>query len=51
MNTNGNQISISVYTEVDSTAVGDLYTAQAGDNSRGFSTIDLSPGNAATPTF
>ena len=34
--------------EVDSTA---LYTAQAGSNAKGFSTIDLSPGNAATPTF
>lgn len=51
LNTNGKQIAISVNTEVDSTAVGDLYTAQAGDNSRGFSNIDLAPGNAATPTF
>ena len=51
LNTNGKQISISVNTEVDSTAVADAYVAQAGDNSRGFSTIDLSPGNAAVPTF
>ena len=51
LNTNGKQISISVNTEVDGTAVADLYTAQAGDNSRGFSNIDLAPGNAATPTF
>jgi hypothetical protein len=51
LNTNGKQIAISAFTEVDSTAVADLYTAQAGDNSRGFSNIDLEPGNAATPTF
>jgi hypothetical protein len=51
LNTNGKQIAISAFTEVDSTAVADLYTAQAGDNSRGFSNIDLDPGNAATPTF
>jgi len=51
LNTNGKQIAISVFTEVDSTAVADLYTAQAGDNSRGFSAIDLDPGTAATPTF
>jgi hypothetical protein len=51
LNTNGKQIAISAFTEVDSTAVADAYTAQAGDNSRGFSTIDLDPGNAATPTF
>ena len=51
LNTNGKQISISVNTEVDSTTVADAYVAQAGDNSRGFSTIDLSPGNAAVPTF
>jgi len=51
MNTNGKQIAISVFSEADNTATGDLYTAQAGDNSRGFSNIDLAPGNAATPTF
>jgi hypothetical protein len=51
LNTNGKQIAISAFTEVDSTAVADLYTAQAGDNSRGFSAVDLDPGNAATPTF
>ena len=51
LNTNGKQISISVNTEVDSTDVANAYVAQAGDNSRGFSTIDLSPGNAAVPTF
>jgi hypothetical protein len=51
LNTNGKQIAISAFTEVDSTAVADLYTSQAGDNSRGFSAIDLDPGAAATPTF
>lgn len=51
LNTNGKQIAISVNTEVDSTATGDLYVAQAGDNSRGFSNIDLKPADAATPTF
>ena len=51
LNTNGKQVAISVSTEVDSTAVADSYVAQAGDNSKGFSTVDLSPGNAATPTF
>ena len=51
LNTNGKQIAISAFTEVDSTAVADLYTSQAGDNSRGFSAIDLDPGTAATPTF
>ena len=51
LNTNGKQIAISAFTEVDSKAVDELYTAQAGDNSKGFSTVDLSPGNAATPTF
>ena len=50
-NTNGKQIAISAFTEVDSTAAGDLYTAQAGSNAKGFSTIDLAPGSAATPTF
>ena len=47
-NTNGKQIAISVYSEVDAAYV---YTAQAGTNSRGFSTVDLDPANAATPTF
>ena len=51
LNTNGKQIAISAFTEVDNTPVADLYTAQTGDNSRGFSSIDLEPGNAATPTF
>jgi hypothetical protein len=51
LNTNGKQIAISAFTEVDNTPVADLYTAQTGDNSRGFSNIDLEPGNAATPTF
>jgi hypothetical protein len=51
MNTDGKQIAISVYSEVDSTPVADLYTAQAGDNSRGFFNIDLAPGAAATHTF
>jgi hypothetical protein len=51
LNTNGKQISISVSTEVDSKPVAEMYQAQAGDNSRGFSTIDLDPGGAATPTF
>jgi hypothetical protein len=49
MNTNGKNYAIGVYTEVDSTPVADLYTAQAAG--RGFSEIDLEPGNAATPTF
>ena len=48
LNTNGKQISISVYSEEDTAYV---YNAQAGDNARGFSTIDLEPANAATPTF
>jgi hypothetical protein len=48
MNTNGKQISISIYTETDAAYV---YNSQAGDNSRGFSTIDLDPASAATPTF
>ena len=47
-NTNGKQIAISVYSEVDSAY---QYTAQAGVNSRGFSTIDLDPTSAAVPTF
>jgi hypothetical protein len=47
-NTNGKQISISVNTEEDTAYV---YNAQAGDNSRGFSNIDLDPTAAATPTF
>ena len=47
-NTNGKQIAISVYTEVDAAYV---YNNQNGLNERGFSTIDLAPGNAATPTF
>ncbi len=51
MNTNGKQIAISVFYEADNTPAADLYTAQAGDNSRGFSNIDLAPRNAATPTF
>ena len=51
MNTNGKQIGISVFTEVDSTAVADAYIAQAGSNAKGFSNIDLAPGNAAIPTF
>ena len=51
LNTNGKQISISVNTEVESTAVADTYTAQAGDNAKGFSNIDLAPANAAVPTF
>jgi hypothetical protein len=51
LNTNGKQISISVNTEADSTAVTDAYTAQAGDNSKGFSNIDLKPADAAIPTF
>jgi hypothetical protein len=51
LNTNGKQISISVSTEVDSKPVAEMYQAQAGDNSRGFSAIDLDPGGAATPTF
>jgi len=51
LNTNGKQIAISAFTEVDSTAVADAYTAQTGDNSRGFSAVDLDPGSAATPTF
>jgi hypothetical protein len=51
MNTNGKQIAISAFTEVDSTAVADLYTAQAGTNAKGFSNINLKPGDAATPTF
>ena len=51
LNTNGKQIAVSVFTEVDSTATADMYVAQAGDNSRGFSNIDLAPGNAAVPTF
>jgi hypothetical protein len=51
LNTNGKQISISVSTEVENTPVADAYTAQAGNNSRGFSDVDLSPGQAATPTF
>jgi len=50
-NTNGKTIAIGVYTEKDSTATADLYTAQAGNNENGFSNIDLDPGNAATPTF
>jgi hypothetical protein len=48
LNTNGKQISISVYSEEDTAYV---YNAQAGDNSRGFSNIDLDPTSAATPTF
>ena len=48
MNTNGKQIAISIYSEVDSNYV---YNAPAGENSRGFSTIDLDPGSASTPTF
>jgi hypothetical protein len=48
LNTNGKQISISVYSEEDTAYV---YNAQAGDNSRGFSNIDLEPAAAATPTF
>ena len=51
LNTNGKQIAISVYTEVDNIAVADAYTAQNGNNAQGFSNIDLDPGNAATPTF
>jgi hypothetical protein len=51
LNTNGKQIAISVYTEVDNIAVADAYTAQIGNNSQIFSNIDLDPGNAATPTF
>ena len=47
-NTNGKQIAISVYSEVDAAY---QYTAQAGVNSRGFSTIDLDPTSAAVPTF
>ena len=47
-NTNGKQIAISVYSEVDAAY---QYTAQAGENSRGFSTIDLDPTNAAVPTI
>ena len=47
-NTNGKQIAISVYSEVDSAY---QYTAQAGVNSRGFSTIDLDPTSAAVPFF
>jgi hypothetical protein len=50
-NTNGKTIAISIYTEKDSTAVADLYTAQAGNNENGFSNIDLDPTNGATPTF
>ncbi len=45
------QIGFSIYSETDSAAY--VYNAQAGDNSRGFSTIDLEPANAAvaaTPT-
>ena len=45
LNTNGKQISISVYSEEDTAYV---YNAQAGDNSRGFSNIDLNPTAAAT---
>ncbi len=37
MNTNGKQMAISVYIEVDSTPASDLYTTQAGNNSRGLS--------------
>ena len=37
--------------QVDSKPVAEMYQAQAGDNSRGFSNIDLDPGSAATPTF
>jgi hypothetical protein len=48
MNTNGKQLAITVYSEVDANYV---YNAQAGDNFRGFSSIDLEPANAATPTF
>jgi hypothetical protein len=51
MNTNGKQLAISVHTEVDSTPVADFYTAQAGNNSRRFSDIDLEPGAAATHIF
>jgi hypothetical protein len=51
MNTHGKQIAISVFSEADNTPVAELCTAQAGDNSRGFSNIDLAPGNSATPTF
>jgi hypothetical protein len=50
-NTNGKTIAVSIYTEKDSTAVADLYTAQAGNNENGFSNIDLDPANGATPTF
>ncbi len=48
MNSDGKQIGISIYSETDSAYV---YNAQAGNNSRGFSNIDLDPANAATPTF
>jgi hypothetical protein len=48
MNTNGKQLAITVYSEVDANYV---YNAQAEDNFRGFSSIDLEPANAATPTF
>jgi hypothetical protein len=47
-NTNGKQIAISAFTEVDA---GYVYNNQNGVNARGFSNIDLLPANAATPTF
>jgi len=50
-NTNGKTVAFSVFTEIDSTAAADLYTAQTGSNENGFSNINLEPGNAATPTF
>lgn len=50
-NTNGKTVAIGIFTEKDSTAAADLYTAQAGNNENGFSNIDLDPGSAATPTF
>jgi len=50
-NTNGKTVAIGIFTEKDSTANADLYTAQAGNNENGFSNIDLDPAGAATPTF
>ena len=50
-NTNGKTVAFSIFTEKDSTAAADLYTAQAGNNENGFSNIDLDPAGAATPTF
>jgi len=47
LNTNGKAVAISCFTEIETMN----YNPQAGNNHQSFANVDLTPANAAVPTF